>query len=55
MKKPPDHLTPFGLWLWSRLPHWYGRNFREWNISKGLHSPRNKLWFGRRALGMVQS
>jgi hypothetical protein len=51
MKKSPDTLTPFGEWLFRKIPHWHGRNYRYGNIEKGLISPCNRLLIGWRMDG----
>lgn len=43
----PDHLTPFGVWLWRRWP-WFEREkvAKKGEAFHGFKSPRGKMYAG---------
>jgi hypothetical protein len=48
-RKPPSHLTPFGIWLWLRVPiwaHWY--SFFGMEGEFGLFSRNGYCFLGLR-------
>lgn len=42
----PWHLTPFGVWLWWRVPVWTKRNHAYGDGYKRLMSRRGFMWCG---------
>lgn len=42
----PVHLTPFGVWLWLRLPRWRRRSVRLGEGFVGIRSERGFVWAG---------
>ena len=43
---PPDHLTDFGFWLWSRWPFPTKEKVASGEAFHGLRSARGVLWGG---------
>jgi hypothetical protein len=43
---PPDHLTPFGAWLWTRWPFPARDDIARGEAFKGFRSPQGVMVFG---------